>query len=163
MNFKEYPSYPDADRTTVFEEALEYQDFIVTLLLKEIGLVISNYSSRYYQLNYGENRQGVEIKLDRRITETGNVSVEVAEKSNAGVSTWTDSGIMRDDNAWLYIQGNYEIVFIFGKSLMRQLYLARYQDKVWEPKKTIRTFLMPIQVAEKYALKTIRINEGRLL
>lgn len=150
------PTYPDADRPTVFEEALEFQDFVTDLLLKELGLVISNYSSKYWQYNFGENRQGIEIKLDKRILETNNVSIEVAEKSRADIQQWTPSGIMREDNTWLYVQGNYEIVFIFGKSFIRQLYLAKYADKVWEPKKTIRTFLLPIQVANKYALKVLK-------
>lgn len=153
METKLDPIYPDADRPTVFEEALCFQDFVVDLLLKELGLVVSNYTSRYYQFNYGENRQGIEIKLDTRILETGNVSIEVAEKSRADVSAWTDSGIMREDNSWLYVQGNYDIVFIFGKDFLRRLYLAKYKDKVWEPKKTIRTFLLPIGIARKYALK----------
>jgi hypothetical protein len=83
MNCKEYPYYPDAKRPTGFEEALKYQDFVVDLLLKEIGLAVTNYSSRYYQLKYGENKQGIEIKLDLRMTDTGNVSIEVAEKSRA--------------------------------------------------------------------------------
>ena len=123
---------------------------------KELGLVISNYSSKYYQQNYGENRQGIEIKQDNRILDTGNVSIEVAEKSRADIENWTDSGIMRNDNAWLYVQGNYEIVFIFGKAFLRRLYMARYKNKVWTPKNTIKTFLLPFAEAEKYALKIIR-------
>jgi hypothetical protein len=157
-----YPEYPDADRPNVFEEALRFQDFVVDLLLSEIGLVISNYSSRYYQYNKGESRQGVEIKMDLRILETGNVSIEVAEKSRADKECWTPSGIMRDDNTWLYLQGNYEIIFIFGKHFLRQLYEARHKDKTWEPKHTIRTFLLPIKEAEKYALKVIRPTSKQL-
>ncbi|GAI95954.1 unnamed protein product, partial [marine sediment metagenome] len=42
-------NYPDADRQTVFQEGLEFQDFVVDLLLKDMGIVISNYSSKYYQ------------------------------------------------------------------------------------------------------------------
>lgn len=151
--------YPDADRSTVFEEGLQFQDFVVDLLMNEMGIALSNYSSKYYQQNYGENRQGIEIKLDNRILETGNVSIEVAEKSKASVYKWTPSGIMRNDNSWLYIQGNYEIVFVFGKSILQKLYNSRYKDKTWEPKKTIRTFLMPIKEAEKYALKVFRISK----
>lgn len=156
-------NYPDADRTTVFEEALKFQDFVADLLLSELGFVISNYSSRYYQFNKGENRQGVEIKMDLRILETGNVSIEVAEKSRADIKVWTPSGIMREDNSWLYIQGNYNIVFIFGKTILRKLYLSRYQNKVWEPKRTIRTFLLPISEAEKYALKVIRMEDKDMI
>lgn len=158
MEMKSNPIYLDADRPTVFQEALEFQDFISDLLLKEIGIVICNYSSRKYQYNSGENRQGIEIKLDKRILDTKNISIEVAEKSNAEIENWTPSGIMRNDNSWLYIQGNYDIVFIFGKQFLRLLYKSRYINKTWCPKKTITTFLMPIKEAEKYALKVIKIS-----
>ena len=127
MVMKSSPSYPDADRATVFDEALEFQDFVVDLLLKELGLCISNYSSRYYQQKYGENKQGIEIKLDKRILETGNISIEVAEKSKASNELWIPSGILRADNTWLYLQGNYEIVFVFSKSLLQGIYEARYK------------------------------------
>lgn len=159
MAIKQMPEYPDADRPTVFEEALKFQDFVCDLLLKELGFVISNYSSRYYQFNYGENRQGIEIKLDTRILDTGNVSIEVAEKSRGDMPNWTPSGIMRDDNTWLYVQGNYEIIFIFGKIFLRQLYNARYKNKVWQPKTTICTFLLPIAEANKYALKVFNLKK----
>lgn len=159
MEMKSDVLYPDADRPSVFEEALSFQDFVVDLLIKELGFVISNYSSKYYQYNFGENRQGVEIKLDMRILETGNVSIEVAEKSRADINNWTPSGIMRPDNTWLYIQGNYDIVFIFGKTILQGIYRAKYIDKVWTPKPTIKTFLLPIKEAEKYALKVIKTSK----
>lgn len=151
--------YPDADRPTVFEEALKFQDFIVDLLLKEIGLAVTNYSSRYYQYNYGENKQGIEIKLDTRILETGNVSIEVAEKTRADIEYWTPSGILRNDNSWLYIQGNYDIVYIFGKEHLKRIHLEKYKDKVWQPKPTIKTFLMPVNIANIIALKVIKIGD----
>lgn len=158
INLAIKPEYPDADRETTFQDGLEFQDFVVDVFLRELGIPISNYASRYYQFKRGESAQGFEIKEDRRILETGNVSIEVAEKSRADISQWTPSGIMRQDNTWLYIQGNRQIIFVFSKNIIRQLYLSRYQDKVWEPKKTIRTFLLPIKEAEKYAAKVIRID-----
>ena len=150
------PQYPDADRSTVFEEGLEFQDFVANLLLAELGIVLTSYTSQRYQWLHGENRQGIEIKLDRRIHETGNVSIEVAEKTRADVPTWTPSGIMREDNAWLYVQGNPAIVLVFGKATLRLLYEKRYQGKTWEPKPTIRTFLLPLPEAERLALKVFR-------
>lgn len=157
-NFKNY--YPDADRKTVFEEALEFQDFVADLLLKEMGLCISNYSSRYYQNNYGENRQGIEIKLDTRILETKNVSIEVAEKSKSANANWIPSGIMRKDNSWLYIQGNKDIVFIFSKKYLQQIYKVKYSEKFREPKPTIRTFLIPLEFAYKWAIKFFDLRQN---
>jgi len=154
-----YNYYPNADRSTVFEEGLEFQDFIVNLLMSELGIALSNYSSKYYQQNFGENRQGIEIKLDTRILDTGNVSIEVAEKSKAAIKNWTPSGIMRQDNSWLYIQGNFKIVFIFGKLILQKVYKQKYINKVWQPKDTIKTFLMPVEEAEKYALKVFNLYD----
>lgn len=162
-------NYPDADRPTVFQEGLEFQDFVADLLLKEMGIVISNYSSKYYQQTYGENAQGIEIKLDHPILKTGHVSIEVAEKSKAINKSFVPSGIMREDNSWLYIQGNKKIIFIFGKKSLQQLYQAGYMDKVWQPRPTIKTFLLPIAEARKYALKVFenahneRIKGGEIV
>ena len=154
------PFYPDGDRPTLFEEGLQFQDYIADLFMQELGIALTSYSSKEWQCMKGENRQGIEIKLDRRILETGNVSIEVAEKSRADIPTWTDSGIMRDDNAWLYVQGNRQIVFVFAKKILRMLYLTRYQDRVRAPKPTIKAFLMPVSVAKKYALKVFEIPEN---
>ena len=152
------PAYPDADRPTVFEEGLEFQDFVADLLLKELGISLTNYASQKYQWSVGENKQGIEIKLDKRILDTSNVSFEVAEKSQVSMKSWTPSGIMRNDNAWLYIQGNSQIVFIFGKATLRLVYEKRYSDKVWTPRPTIRTFLMPVVEARKLALKVFDLT-----
>ena len=152
--------YPDGDRPTLFEEALKFQDFVTDLLLKELGLVVSAYSSRYYQYNFGESRQGIEIKLDMRMSDTGNISIEVAEKSRASIEHWTPSGIMRDDNTWLYIQGNYNTIYIFGKKFLRQLYEARYINSVRDAKSTLRAFLMPRTEADKYCLRRIDIEKS---
>lgn len=153
------PEYPDADRPTVFQEALEFQDFVVNLLLQEIGLAITNYSSKYYQFKFGENKQGIEIKLDKRILETGNVSIEVAEKSKASNLNFVSSGILREDNTWLYIQGNKDIVFIFGKEHLKRIYEKKYKNKVWQPKETIQTFLLPIETAKLIALKVFYLKK----
>jgi len=153
------PVYQDGDRSTLFEEGLVFQDFIADLFMGSLGISITSYTSRKYQWNKGENRQGIEIKLDRRILETGNVSIEVAEKRNAAVGLWTPSGIMRPDNAWLYVQGNEKIVFVFSKKILQMLYSSRYKQFEWQPKSTIKTFLLPIKEAEKYALKIFRTKE----
>ncbi|MBA7684334.1 hypothetical protein ES703_92727 [subsurface metagenome] len=93
----------------------------------------------------------------------------MAEKSKAINKSFVPSGIMREDNSWLYIQGNKKIIFIFGKKFLQQLYQAKYKDKVWQPKPTIKTFLLPIAEARKYALKVFenehdkRIKEGKIV
>jgi hypothetical protein len=149
------PSYPDSPDPNSFESGLEFQDFVAELLLKETGIPLMNYSSRKYQFNIGENRQGIEIKLDRNMGE--NVSIEVAEKSRASRTVWTNSGIFRSDNSWLYIQGNYKKVIVFGVTTLRLAYTRHFHDKVWTPRPTIKTFLMPMSYAEMIALKIFEL------
>lgn len=145
--------YPDAKRYSTFEEGLEYQDFVAEVLRRELGIVITNYASKKYQFNIGENRQGVEIKLDNRILDTGNVSIEVGEKSRRELPDYTPSGILRNDNSWLYIQGNYRIMFVFSLGLLKLLYNSgRYRvDEL----PTLRRFLLKLEDAKKYAALVI--------
>ena len=158
MGMKFNNPYPDAPKETSYEESMEYQDFIVDILIKNLGLTISTYSSRKYQFSVGESRQGIEIKLDKRISPKGNVSIEVFEKSKASNSLWVKSGILREDNTWLYIQGNYEYVFIFSKRALRQIYEDKYKYRVWEPKPTIKTFLISFNEAERLCEKLIVVR-----
>lgn len=76
MNYSEYY----AER---FQAGLEYQDFIADLLFKELFIPLSSYQSRKYQLK-GENKQGIEIKFDDKYKTTGNLFIEMEEKSDPG-------------------------------------------------------------------------------
>ena len=82
------PIYPNAKRPTVFAEGIEFQDFVCKFLAKH-HIILQNLASKKYQLAIGENLQGFEIKLDQRCTETGRMSIEIAEKSRADMPSWT--------------------------------------------------------------------------
>lgn len=96
----------------------EYQDFIMEQLIKH-GIIIQVYSSAKYQHEKGESICGIEIKYDSLIKETGNLYIEVAEKSNEQISEFTPSGIFRDDNTWLYLIGDYEEAYLFSKKQLQ--------------------------------------------
>jgi hypothetical protein len=141
----------------------EFQDFVIEKLIKELGIAISIFQSKKYQFNKGESLQGVEIKYDARSTgdctykeckKTGNVGIEVAEKTNKDNVNWVNSGIYRLDNSWLYIVGNYDCIWVFGKKhliLMHQKNI--YKEYATLP--TMKTMLLPIEDADKYCLKKI--------
>jgi hypothetical protein len=149
-------NYPDSKDKDSFESGLQFQDFVAELFHDKLGVTITNYQSRGYQFGKGENKQGIEIKLDRDILETNNVSIEIAEKSRADLSEYTPSGIYRPDNSWLYVQGNYKIVFIFAKSTLLLLHQSGlYPDK---EKPTICKFHLPVADARKYAAVVIENN-----
>lgn len=146
--------YPDAKHIDALEVGLEFQDFVCVALAKE-GIILQNLSSRRYQQNTGENLQGFEIKLDNRWSDTGRLSIETAEKTSASRESFVRSGIYRQDNTWLYIQGNYKGIFIFAKNTLQGLH--RRTDKPYETKEmpTIQTFYLPVADCIKYAAKSI--------
>ena len=150
------PIYRDAVRPPVFQDGMEFQAFVCTSLARH-GIILQNLASKKYQYEVGENLQGFEIKLDQRCTETKQLSIEVAEKSrNDPKLPWTDSGIMRGDNSWLYIQGNREMLFVFTKKFLVAWYMHRVNaEDVVEKHGTIKTFYLPIDVARAKAAKVI--------
>ena len=53
---REYKDYYE----DCLNKGLEYQDFIATVLLKELGIPLSSLNSKKYQYEVGENLQGIE-------------------------------------------------------------------------------------------------------
>ena len=156
MNARPDPVYRDAVRPTVFQDGLEFQDFVCTELAK-CGVILQNLSSRKYQFEVGENLQGFEIKLDEWCTKSRRLSIEVAEKSrNDPALKWTPSGIARTDNSWLYIQGNRSILFVFAKRSLLAWHKQRITAEMLEEKHgTITTFYLDFADAYKIAAKVL--------
>lgn len=137
------------------EEGEQYQDFVVEKLY-EIGLPIISYSSKKYQYQIGENKCGFEIKFDNNINKTGNVYIEIAEKSDKKNKNYVASGIYRNDNTWLYIIGNYERIYIFSKKHLR-IVKERKQFKQVKTATSIGV-IIPIKYAEDFlAIKIIEV------
>lgn len=154
------PVYPDAKSPTSFRDGIEFQDFVChQLALRHV--VLQNLSSKKYQLQMGENLQGFEIKKDDWCTTSKRLSIEIAEKSCASMPNWTPSGIMRKDNTWLYIQGNYSKIFIFAKNWLVRWYEQKAPELEDKPKlgPTVRTFYLPFSVAEVMAALVIDIAQ----
>lgn len=150
------PIYPHAKTQTSFQDGMEFQDF-VCCVLAQTGIVLQNLASKRWQYEVGENLQGFEIKLDKRCTETKRLSIEIAEKTRADKLNWTPSGIFRNDNSWLYIQGNENVLFVFQKTLLRKFFEHR-KPEVAESLGTVRKFYLPITKAEEMAAKTLWLN-----
>jgi hypothetical protein len=138
-----------------------FQDF-VCLQLAKYNIILQNMNSRKYQYDVGENLQGFEIKYDSRCTgdngkrATNRLSIEIAEKTHPNNPYFIKSGIYRNDNSWLYIQGNYMMFWIFPKKILQWLHESgRYKE---EELPTVRKFYMPLSDADKYCVKKIVIN-----
>lgn len=137
-----------------YQQGQEYQDFIADQLRKhDPCIIVSAYSSRKYQMEHGESSCGIEIKLDMRIKDTGNLYFEVAEKSNPSLLDYSPSGIMRDDNTWLYLIGDYDHAWIFSKNQLKQIYKCRDSWKrrgiIERKTETSIGFTYPVESAEK--------------
>ena len=139
----------------MLEKGLQFQDFITDILIKELGISLSTYSSQKYQNLKGENKQGFEIKFDDKYKDTGNVYIEVAEKSNPLNENFISSGIYRNDNTWLYLIGDYKEIFIFSKKHLKLMYESKkYKEIIIS---TSKGMLIKKEDAEKYCIKKITI------
>jgi len=153
--------YPHATVLDPLEKGLAFQDFVCIELAKR-HIVLQNIASKRYQFEVGENLQGFEIKLDRRCTDTGRLSIEVAEKTARDVLLWTPSGIRRNDNSIVYIQGNYECFWVFMKNWLVR-YFEQKAPPVEEFNGTIKRFFLPVIEADIGAgfKWTLEAKDGR--
>ena len=96
--------------------------------LYRIGFPICLFTSQKYQ-HIGESLAGVEIKYDSKSASTGNLYFETHEKSRAEQAEWFESGILRNDNTWLWCIGDTEKLYLIGKKHLRLTY-ERNLDRV---------------------------------
>lgn len=148
-NYKEYYA-------TQLEDARVYQDFCANIFITQLGVAITNYQSKKYQFNKGENVQGIEIKYDKKFRETGNLYIEVEEKSNPRNPEYVLSGIYRLDNSWLYSIGDYDTIYIFSKNVLQLMHKSNKYKMVQT--QTSKGFLLPASVADQYSAKKINIK-----
>ena len=134
-----------------FEEGDKFADFANDVLYAN-GVIIGMYQSRDRQWSVGESRAGFEIKYDARSSQTGNLWIETAEKSNKDNSRFVPSGIYATDNRWLYLIGNYHALWVFSVVMLR-LIEPEYESRQIA---TSRGFLMPTKDADKYAAKVMK-------
>lgn len=143
--------YPNSTHVNSLEVGAEFLDF-VTVTLQKKGLYLQPFTSRKYQYQIGESLQGWEVKLDGTSASSGRLSIEIAEKTKAANANWCKSGIYRNDNTWMYIQGNYEFFFIFMKKHLIGMHKSgKYQEA--ESYGTVKKFYLPISVAEIWGEK----------
>ena len=138
----------------MLQKGLHYQDFVVEELYK-IGLPIISYSSKQFQNMIGENKAGLEIKLDQNFRKTGNLYIEYAEKTNKDNTNFVNSGILRSDNTWLYLIGDYDTIFIFSKKQLIMLLNSNTIKKVQTA--TSKGMLLDLKTSDKYCIRTIEV------
>ena len=150
-------NYANGHYAKSLEIGLVFQD-VVTQALYQRGIVIVGYASRRFQIEKGENMLGAEIKRDDKFRKSGNLYLELAEKSHPDRAEYVASGIMRPDNSWLFVIGDEQTIWIFSTKYLRLLNEKRDWRKVRTP--TSIGCLMPIADAEKYCVRRIDLTEA---
>lgn len=119
------------------EESEQFQDYLCEELNKR-GFILQNYTSKRYQMQVGENVQGMEIKRDGKFRTTGNLYIEESEKSDPSNAKYVQSGIWRNDNTWLFGIGDEYEFFIFTVKTLRRLATWARNNKEFALKHGIR-------------------------
>ena len=140
--------------TEKLKEGNEYENFVVNILKKhDIKLTLT--TTFEDQINIGETLEGYEIKFDDKLKETGNLYIETEERTNKE-KQYVPSGIFRDDNTIKYVIGNYDIIFIFNKTILKDLYKIK---KILENhRETSKGFLLSRSEGFGYCDTVIEIN-----
>jgi hypothetical protein len=147
-------SYDD-HYTAKLAEGAAFEFYIYEQFLDRVGIEIVKLPRG--QHNLGENYEGIEVKYDAKMHSTGNVYVEVAEKSHPSKPSYFPSGVMRADNTHLVCIGNYKEAFLFGKAQLVALVNERPYRYV--QKSTSLGYLMPLAEAREHAEMVFR-SEG---
>lgn len=129
----------------------QYEDFIADKLSEILGINITNYKTREYNLK-NENRQGIEIKYDDNYKTTKNLFIETNEKTNIEWG-FVPSGIYREDNSWLYLIGDFKRAFIFDKGILVKIHQTKRMIEAETP--TSKGFLLTEKIAINWASKIL--------
>ena len=153
----------DAYRENKIQSGELYQDFVVDACWNLLGLAVVQYTSKLYQHQVGESKTGVEIKHDEKYKDTGNLWIECAEKAVPRSGPYSESGVNRSDNTWLYVIGDYDTIFLFAKTLLRALGKSDRYPIRENNTKTSQGYLLPGVDAKKYAAQILFPNAQQKL
>lgn len=115
------------------KRAFRFESYIMDWFQKEKAINISHYHLIEEQIHKGENRQGIEIKNDQMLQNTGNVFISVKKVYNQGEYQYPTGIYKKDQNdldqCWLYVIGNKNEHWVFSSKLLRQ-YFEKYKPEL---------------------------------
>lgn len=100
------------------EEDREFEDFAQMQLYKW-GFPIGNFSSKKFNVAFGESIGRTEIKHDKKFRDTGNLFIETQEKDKN--NKWIASGIYRNDNTCFWFIGDHNTAWLISKAQLKWL------------------------------------------
>jgi DNA-binding protein H-NS len=104
------------------EEGKEFEKYVKKQLQEKKQLHLDIIEDEVNQYTIGETIQGYEIKYDKKYKDTGNLYIEIKEKTNPNNAKFVLSGIFRQDNTHTWIIGNYDEVYMFKKDTLIEIY-----------------------------------------
>jgi len=127
--------------------------------MKEEGINITLTKTYEDQINIGESLEGYEIKFDDKYKETGNLWIEIKERTDVN-KEYVNSGIYRDDNSKYYVIGNYDVIFVFLKDKLKQI--EKQKNKLENDRKTSIGYLLTTPECFRYSNMIINCKEVEL-
>ena len=125
------------------EEGQAFERFVGEELAR-YGIVLRPYRTFREQVEFGENELGLEIKRDGEVHRTGNLWVEIEEKTYPTDPEWITSGIYRPDNSRWYGIGDEQQFYVFTKPTLQGLHRLGLYTVRLNHRRTSRGFLMPV-------------------
>jgi len=104
--------------TENLRDGKEFEDYCYRWLEFEKRTRIEACKDKQTQIQVGENYFGIEFKLDRNFRKTGNLYIELKERSSSRFN-YTEAGIYRKDNTFLYAIGDWETLYVFDKKRLQ--------------------------------------------
>jgi len=130
-------------------DGLLFQEHVRQKLFNRLCILL-DYCGVEEQNSIGESLQGFEVKFDDMLHKTGNLWIEIAEKTNPNNEEYVSSGVFRKDNTWVYIIGDRKELFVFSKKLLKRFAESGKFEIRENNMKTSRGFLLNKNIAEAY-------------
>jgi hypothetical protein len=121
----------------------QYQRYINECLVAVGSSSFHTYTTKEDQRNKGENVEGVEVKYDKKVSSTGNLWIEVSEKTDPSHHHFVPNGIY-SKHAKYYFIGNYNIAYFFDVETLRGLHQNKRYTEITNNTGTSRGFLLPV-------------------
>lgn len=99
------------------ELAEVFERYIVSRL-RHRGVAIARHTTKAGQYKFGDTTAGIEIKFDMELARTGNLYIEVDEKTDPSNKAFTRSGIFTSSSMKWYLIGNYRECYLFSRTAL---------------------------------------------
>lgn len=127
-------------------EGEEYEDFIVEEMGKR-NWILQIRRSRRYQYRKGETLQNVEIKYNKRMSETGNLFIETTQGGIYGTCI-------------IFVTGDYNMAFVLSTNELKRAHASGMFRTVSYPNQGM---LLPVKEAKRIAIDSYYFDSQNVM